>query len=371
MSNLWPFPPRVPFTETLSFLTDVQRAEEAESRTSARHAVSRYAMQHLLDDAENLDAEGIFRDHRTGDFRVPGWGEATEFAFPVAPGATVLSVQPGDWREGAEVFLRGPAGQHEVRTIDSIDADEITLSAATTIPVLFAAPLRRCKAVDPLAGVRMFRGLSERTTRFATQDNLDLAALDLPVIEGLPVIDDPYEVVGRPEQAMVHPVEVIDTGFGGIEVIALRPGVDHRLTIAYTDRGAAAIWRRRRFWHALRGRSAEFWLPSFAVDLRLAAPIGAADTTASVVAPGWDPEALAGAVLTVDDGAGRVHRKVTGVTVAGPNWTVAIATAPGRSLAASSVLSIARRMRLDQDDIPLTFLMPGLMRSGAACVGVP
>jgi hypothetical protein len=90
-----------------------------------------------------------------------------------------------------------------------------------------------------------------------------------------------------------------------------------------------------------------------------------------VVAPGWSPALLEGTVLGFDDGAGRVYRKVTGVTPSGGSWQVAIATAPGRAVAATAIVSIARRMRLDQDDIPLTFVMPGFMRSGAACVGVP
>jgi hypothetical protein len=34
-------------------------------------------------------------------------------------------------------------------------------------------------------------------------------------------------------------------------------------------------------------------------------------------------------------------------------------------------VSIARRMRLDTDDITLTFPMRGMMMSGAPCVGVP
>lgn len=371
MSDLWPFPPRVPFTEVLSFLTDVQRAELAESRTSARHARSVYEMRHFLDDAANLEAEGVFSARRTSTFRVPAWGEATEFEVPVVTGATVLPIGPADWRDGGEVFLSGPAGQHEVRGIVALSGGEIELSAATTIPVQFAAPLRTCKAIAPLAGVRMFRGLSERQTTFVTQDNIDLAETDLPLIDGRPVIDDPYEVVQSPEQAMVHPVEMVDTGFGGIEVIPLRPGVDHRLAIAYSDVGAVAIWRRRRFWHALRGRSAEFWLPSFAADLKLAAAVGAANLTVTIAAPGWSPDLLQGTVLAFDDGAGRVYRKVTGVTPSGPVWEVAIAAAPGKAFAATAVVSIARRMRLDQDDIPLTFVMPGFMRSGAACVGVP
>lgn len=371
MSDIWPFPPRVPFGEVLSFLTDVQRAEEAEGRTSVRHARSVYDMRHYLDDAENLDAEGIFAARRTDTFRVPAWGEATEFDPPLAAGLTLLPVGPADWRAGGQVFLRGPAGQFEARGILAVSEGQIELDAPCTWPVQFAAPLRICKALSPLAGVRMFAGLSERRVTFATQDNIDLAAHDLPVIEGRPVVDDPYGIWKSPEQSMVHPVETIDTGPGGLVVIPLRPGVDHRLEIAFTDQGLPALWRRRRFWHALRGRAAEFWLPSFAADLRLAAQVGVSALVASVVAPGWAPEQLAGTVLTFDDGAGRVHRKVTSVTPVGATWTIGLAASPGRIIAASARVSIARRMRLDVDDIPLTFLMPGTMRSGAACVGVP
>lgn len=371
MSDIWPFPPRVPFRETLSFLTDVQRAELAESRTSVRHARSVYDMRHYLDDAQNLEAEGIFSARRTDTFRVPAWGEATESDPPLPAGATILPVGPADWRVGGQVFLRGPVGQFEAVDIVGVAPGEIELAAPSTVPAQFAAPLRVCKALAPLTGVRMFAGLSERRTTFVTQDNLDLAAHDFPVIEERPVLDDPYGVWSPPEQAMVHPVETVDPGSGGIVVIPLRPGVDHRLQIAFTDKGLPALWRRRRFWHALRGRSAEFWLPSFAADLRLSAQVGAAALVASVLVPGWNPALLTGTVLTFADGAGRVHRKITSVTPAGSNWTIGLASSPGRLIAAAARVSIARRVRLDADDIALNFLMPGTMQSGVACVGVP
>ena len=47
-----------------------------------------------------------------------------------------------------------------------------------------------------------------------------------------------------------------------------------RVNAFVQNRGAAAVWRRRRFWHHLAGRATEFWLPSFARDLVLAAGVG-------------------------------------------------------------------------------------------------
>ena len=90
------------------------------------------------------------------------------------------------------------------------------------------------------------------------------------------------------------------------------------------------------------------------------------------MAPGWSPALLDGRVLTLDDGLGRVHRRVTGITVDGAEWVVAIAST-GRVIAPGAKVSITRRMRLDQDDIRMTHLMPAMrmMQSGAVAVGVP
>jgi hypothetical protein len=60
-----------------------------------------------------------------------------------------------------------------------------------------------------------------------------------------------------------------------------------------------------------------------------------------------------------------------GVTVDGAEWVVGIGGSAGRSIAATARLSIARRMRLDVDDVTLTYLHGQAMQSGAVCVGVP
>ena len=372
MADLWPWAPRLPFTETLSFLTDVQAALEAESRTTVRLGRMVYDMGHLLDNEGNLAAEGVFDERRLTTFRVPAWGEATEFDGGLPAGATVLPVADADWRVGGEAFLSRGGGEGEVFGIDAVGTGTITLDGPTTRVARMAMPLRVCKPLAPLTGTRAFDGLSERRVEFVTQDNIGLGAHDMPEVDGLMVVDDAPVTVRGVEQGMIHPVHTVDDGPGGIEVLAERAGVDHRLSFSFTDRGAAAVWRRRRFWHHLAGRATEFWLPSFARDLVLAAGVGAADLTLRLVAPGWSPALLDGRVLTLDDGLGRVHRRVTGITVDGAEWVVAIAST-GRVIAPGAKVSITRRMRLDQDDIRMTHLMPAMrmMQSGAVAVGVP
>lgn len=371
MTDVWRFAPLVPFSETLSFLTDIQRAELAESRTSVRHARSVYPMTHRLNNAANLEAEGVFDANRTSSFKVPAWGEATEFTMPMPPGSTVLPVGPGDWRAGGEAYLASPARLGEVIGIASVGVGTITLDAPTTRATIWAAPVRICKALAPLTGSRFFDGLQDRQVTFVTQDNLDLGAHDMPTVDGLMVIDDAPVSARGTEQAMVHPVQVVDEGPGGVVIVPLRDGVDHRLSISFTDIGLAALWRRRQFWHALRGRATEFWLPSFVRDLTLRGDVAAASLTLRLVAPAWSPTLLEGRVLTLDDCGTRVHRKVTAVAVDGADWVCDLSASPGRLIWSGSRVSIARRMRLDTDDVTLTFPMAGMMVSGAACVGVP
>jgi hypothetical protein len=330
MTDVWRFAPRVPFTETLSFLTDIQVALLAESRTSMRQARSVYPMVHRLNNAANLEAEGVFDANRTTTFKVPAWGEAVEFAAPIPAGSTVLPVGVGDWRVGAEAYLSSPARLGEVIGIAGVGSGTITLDAPTTRATALAAPIRACKPLTPLAGSRFFDGLQDRQVTFVSQNNLDLGAHDMPTVDGLMVIDDAPVVAQGVEQAMVHPVENIDEGPGGVVIEAFRDGVDHRLSISFIDVGQAALWRRRQFWHALRGRATEFWLPSFVRDLTLSGDAAAANLTLRLVAPSWSPDLLEGRVLTLDDGGGRVHRKVSAVTVDGAEWVCDLSASPGR-----------------------------------------
>jgi hypothetical protein len=373
MSDIWRFAPLVPFTETLSFLTDLQVAEKAESRTSVRHARMVYQMGHRLDNAANLEAEGIFDARRLTTTRVPAWAEATELPATLPPGQTVLPVNAADWRVGGEAWIVAPGRAGQAAVINAVGTGTITLSLPTTVLARFIMPLRVCKANAPLAGARLFDGLSDRQVSFLTQDNLDLAAHDMPTVDGLMVMNDAPTNARGLEQAMVHPVEAVDDGPGGVVILPLRNGVDHRMSMAFTDRGPAACWRRRQFWHALQGRATEFWLPSFARDLMLAEAADAGDLTLRLVAPGWSPDLLVNRVLTLDDGLGRVHRKVTGITVDGADWIAEISGAVGRAVSEMAKVSITRRMRLDRDDVQLMHLVPamGLMLSSAVAVGVP
>jgi hypothetical protein len=373
MSDIWRFAPQLPFSETLSFLTDLQIAELAESRTSVRLGRMVYEMAHWFDNAANLEAEGIFDARRLTTLRVPAWAEATELPATLAAGQTVLPVNAADWRVGGDAWVVAPGRAGQAVPITTVGGGTITLAVATAVPVKFVMPLRVCKATEALMGSRVFDGLSRRQTTFVTQDNVDLAAHDMPTVDGLMVMNDGPNGGRGMEQGMIHPVETVDDGPGGVVILPTRAGVDHRVSMTFTDAGPAACWRRRQFWHALRGRATAFWMPSFARDLVLREQIDAADVILRLVAPGWSPGLLTGRVLTLDDGFGRVHRKVTGITVDGADWIVAISGAVGRTVGIMARVSIARRMRLDRDDVQLTHLVPamGLMQSSAAAVGVP
>lgn len=355
--------------ETLSFLTDVRRSGASEARTSLRDARSRYDFEHLLDDAENRAAEALFRANVTGDWYVPAWAEGTEFATPVAAGATELDVHLfADWREGGFAFIRGADGA-EVIEIDSVGTASIALVAPTTIDCDFAAPVRVAYAAGPLGGTRWWRGLSRRAISFVADDGEDQGASDFPTAGGHPVLEDPPTIVTPLEQVIDQARHFIDNGTGLVAIETAREVFDARHAVAFIDRGPEAIWRRKQVLHHLRGRDRAFWLPSWADDLDMAAAVPSAQAFIDVEPAGPDADELDGRWLQIDDGAGFLYRQVTAVAVvAGPLWRLTIA-APGRDIAAAR-LSLMTLMRLDTDEVAIDYVQRLIARTAAVCAEV-
>jgi hypothetical protein len=133
LPDLWPWAPTLPFVETVSFKTDLQMALEAESRTSVRLGRMVYQMAHMFDNVANLEAEGVFDERRLTTFRVPAWGEATEFAGGLPAGVTVLPVADADWRIGGQAFLSGPGRQVEVIAISAVGSGTVTLATPSLV----------------------------------------------------------------------------------------------------------------------------------------------------------------------------------------------------------------------------------------------
>jgi hypothetical protein len=374
MAEVWRWWPQG-VAETLEFETDVRMARSAEWRDSLKDATQFLTLTHILPTARAEAMIEAVRVNAAGEWLVPEWPNATVSTGTLAAAATVIPVAvPGAYRAGQGVFVGTGPDAWEQRTVASIGAGNITLTAglvgtyvgAEQRPVI-VAPLVRCIAPGGVDFQSIFASQS-LSARFMAMDPVDLAANPYPTHDGLPVITDgrvPFQPLGG---AMNQALDLFASGFGAYALQEAETYPRRRGTVSWFDKGHAARWARRGFLHFLRGRDGAFWLPSGQRDLPLVNPVSAGALNITVRPCAANAE-MVGRVIVIREGATVVIRTVTGASSAGPNQLLTIAS-PGVALSAEATVSLAVRSRLDTDQIEIgyQFAAGGLAASCSAPV---
>lgn len=346
---IWPFRALAPAKERLSFQTDVMQTRVTERRVSLRPARVVFEYQHYLDEAQDAKAVALFRSNPAGDWSVPQWTGHTEYAAPVAAGATSLPVDiNADWRVGGSAYVVGAGDAGEALEITAVGADTITLAGATTVDAIGVAPLRTAYMQGGLGGARLFRGLTIRDCKFITRDGVDLGATPYPQLAGLDVMNDPTVVSTPVQDAIFKALEYVDNGSGLVSVEPVRDIIEGRVELRFIDTTTAELWTRKKWFHHIRGREKAFWVPSWTADFTLAAPITAAATLIQVEPLAGLPTDYVGRAIMIDDGS-PLYRIIGGASDLGATWSFSI-DPTGRDIDAARI-SRMPKYRLDTDEV--------------------
>lgn len=372
MATAWPFIP-AKVGETLAFKTDIRRCYAAEARDSLRDAVQSFELRHVMQELEAARARELVRANPLGPWSVPLWFDATEVGA-ISAGATVLAVETNaDFRAGGKAMILDDYRAYELVDVISIGAGAITVSAVAGDYVdASVVPVQQCLAPSGI-GFKQTPTHVEVSAAFTSLEPADLGASGYPVLDGFEVVTDPPSAIQALDGAVAQALEVIDSGFGAMQALETEGYVRPRFKLAFADHDAATRWARRQWLHATRGRDAAFFVPTWKRDLQLTAPAGAADLTISVADVMPAAADYAGRYVQIDTGAGYLHRKITGASVAGDVATLSIA-APGVTVPASSVISFLELMRFDSDTFQIDHrrVAAGILSAfNAPTVGVP
>ncbi|RWB53627.1 hypothetical protein [Mesorhizobium sp.] len=365
----WPFRPMVGASDTLETLSEVLPSYTEEQRLALRKAPRqnpRYTVK--LDPAQFSRAKD-FGKRRAGTLvSIPIWWEGIRLAGDVAAADTEISIDTtfGDWRVGGRLIVWQDEDNYALAMITEVAVDHVTLlvpiGADLTTPTV--APVRNAR---PSEGFSISRGSTGKltidvTARFQVQDNIKLEGdAGYPQYLSLDVLTEPTARVSDISENIVQAAEYQDNGFGPVEIQRQRQYVDHGQTIAFLEEGQAAVWRRRIWVHARNGKQKAFWLPSFNSDLKLLAPIGAADTVVTVKRSGL----LAGYIgkhvmIELKDGT-RYFRQITNAARVAGNDQLTLSAVLGSSVALSQIrwFSYLSRVRLDSDAVTFSFVASG------------
>lgn len=345
--DVWPFRPnwREPFTVTYAFLTEIISSEDGTEQRRAWRQTPRRVFEYIVT-AKEAKYRNLTRalKHQQGVvMRAPEWtrSKKTVASSPINgnvfvwPPATAGS-RP-DWAVVGNIVAITYEDRIELRTISAVTGGTVgTPTLTITFEELNTAAWPAGSKISPallgqldsqIAGTDLTKGLIEVSVRFSLEPGREpvLMSHGTPdaVFNGREVFLSPRNWTSGVDIDLTRDVRQVDYGMGRISTYLPNSFTTETRGFDFLGGSRSAVQRVIDFFHRMRGRQGEFYLPSDAPDLTLAgdAAIGAE----SILVHGVDVAAIytddpvyqAISILGVD--GQRQYRVVTGLVVVGEN----------------------------------------------------
>ncbi|CDX19543.1 conserved hypothetical protein [Mesorhizobium sp. ORS 3359] len=375
----WPFRPDVGASETLESLTDLMQSYTEEQRIALRKAPRQNARNTVrLDPAQFSQAKDFGRRRAGTQISLPIWWQGVRVAGSVSAADTEIAFDTtlGDWRVGGRLIVWQGAGNYALSLITTVEPDHVELLAPIgadfTAPTI--VPVRVARPVEGFTISRARKLSVDVTARFQVEDNIRLTGdAGYPQYQSLDVLTEPTARISDIAENIVQAGEYQDSGFGVVPLERAREYVDFGQAVAFLEEGLAAVWRRYVWMHARNGRLKPFWLPSFNSDLKLMAPIGAAETVITVKRAALPAGYLGRHVMIELKNGPRYFRQIIGAVRVGDTDQLTLNTSLGASVSAAQILWFCylSKVRLDSDAVTFSFIASGRDKPLVATVSVP
>lgn len=288
--EVWPFIPQRDFTESLEWFTEVMRCKGAEQRLALRpQARQGHMFEYLLDEQQLARAKSLARFCSAQEVLVPGWESMTRLgAVPFGTSVLTFDTTFSPYREGGQVIVLQADDHYEVRTVDALAEDGITLSAplGRSYGLAFVMPLRPSRFAQDFDATRGTNPLTRAQGRFVTTDVYSLEGLglapDYPVYMGYDVLTDRTVLISSVRERYVRESTEFDNQLGVLWADAeyKYPIQTSQLSWSIDDR--QRLWAIRAWLDERRGKWRGFWMPSWNLDFILTAPTLVTDDTMTV-----------------------------------------------------------------------------------------
>lgn len=296
---LWGLRPEQEYTETLSFMTDVQRSKSgSEKRVSLRQNPRQtYGYRYIAEEGlERQTLENLLFDWQGRTFGVPVWFDECFLTVAASSGALSLTVDQTafrDFRIGGLVCVFTSQGLFDVTEVTSIGATTIGLASplinsyAVGVSVF---PLRVCEAQPMIQGGRYTLGLSTHSIDFLCAEN-DVALANLAPFSsfnGKLLLDVGNSVLSQTvQEAFRIELDILDNETG-LRIIGSSWDRHKRgHTFSMRAYGRQAVWQMRGLVHAIRGQQISFYAPRSSDDLQVTANLLSGSNTMTIAAVGY------------------------------------------------------------------------------------
>lgn len=364
MAQVWPFKPLVEYSETLSWLTSVHQAKEAEQRSSLRTRPRQtydfsYAMTPSQFSRAKLITEHLFDDGGDGSVLLPIWTDL-QVLGGVSSGATTLTVDTttSHYADGGQAILWESDTVFEAVTIDTVSAGSLTLTESVSRDYTGARVMPLCEAwfTSRFRVSRTPESVQYADAEFLVPQISDLSDDSLyDSYLSHAVLSDPSVVTSSIRETYGLDLDDFDTETGLVYQRTKRNYGSTRSVMTWIKSGKADAWSLRQWLHSRRGQCKSFWAPSWNNDFSLAAPIGAADTEITITDGGWIAADSLHIAVIPWSGAPTYHQVDSIAGNSDGTETLNLASAAGIDLAVSDVKKICllRMMRFSADRIEI------------------
>ena len=366
---IWPITPdwTAPVRESIAFGTLVDQAPQTGAtyhRAIADTARRRLAFEVLSAGRERRAADMLLAGH-SGVWQLPIWPDVQAVRAPLVGGTDVVGCDTAgfDFRVGGRALIWRAVNEFEVVTIAEIGADYLALDQGVNGSWRrgdHLYPLRLAYVDQGAEEISLSDNVGRRSLAFTIAEPSDWPVLDgLPAYRGHAVLDHRPDESEDPRNGQGRLIDIADNGTGPLLEFDLAGLSFNTRQTHWSLFGRPEHTWFRSLLYLLRGRSTPVWLPSWAPDLLLAAPL-ASDSVSLVV--GWAAYTLAGRqkpnrrdlCIELNDGT-RYFRRVLDAAEAGEQEVLTLDSALGESIAPEHVraVSIMALSTLASDEIDI------------------
>ncbi len=227
-------------------------------------------------------------------------------------------------------------------------------------------PVIEAQMTDAFDGLRVQHNVWERSSSFTSTVDTDPSENPYEEFQNIPVLEDPPSTVFPLENRISQVRQFIDNGMGPIQIEAVRDDLDEIYEFSFVDIKLEDRWKRKKFYHYLRGRDKPFWLPTWTEDLELLEEIQDTDTSIQVNSPYYSVEELGGKSIGIQSDE-IFYREI--LSAQEENNIITLEIEPLGSYVESATISFLDKVRLDTDEIDFLFVGQTL-QSSALLIGV-
>lgn len=290
--HLWPFMPQREFIESLEWKTDVIRCKGAEQRQALR-AVPRSGYQFglVLSPRQLGLAKLLARAAGAQEVLLPLWGELTNVsALSIDDTEILFDTRFAHYALGAPILIWQDEEHWEVRDVAVLTATGVSfapgLEKSYTSPLV--APLRAVRFAQAMEVSRGAMEYARGQVWFEATEGTDLSgSLGYPVYLGHDVVIDRSFLISDISERFERESSEVDNGTGPVWVGPRYTYPIQTSVMAWDVLSREELWNLRLWLHSRRGKWRGFWFPSWNLDLEVAQPLAAADTTLTIKGIGY------------------------------------------------------------------------------------